>query len=154
MKALTKRSAMLFMSVIYTMALLMKCMLSFNNFQPNMKTTRTRQHQEIPYEAKSKFIGWFCFSLHQLTVTRTHDDPCSALLGYLTKNDCRHLKHYNTHQNKQSPWFNIIPRFQNYSKDMKSMERHIQLIINVPHVICLSVCLSVLLIHMRRNVWE
>lgn len=36
MKALSNGSAMLFMFVIYTMALL-KCMLSFNKYQPNME---------------------------------------------------------------------------------------------------------------------
>lgn len=45
---------------------------------------------------------------------------------------------------KQIARFNIIPRFQKYSKDMKSTERHIQLIINVPCVICLPVCRSCL----------
>lgn len=86
-------------------------------------------------------------------MNRTHDasDPCSALLGYfLTKNDRRHLKHYNTHRNKQIRRFHIIPRFENYSKDMKSMERHIQLSVNVPHVICLSSERSAL-IHTRRE---
>lgn len=37
MKALSDGSAMFFMFVIYTMALLMKCMLSFNNYQDNME---------------------------------------------------------------------------------------------------------------------
>lgn len=40
--------------------------------------------------------------------------------------------------NNNSFSFYIIPRFQNHSKNMKPMERHIQLIISVPCVICLS----------------
>lgn len=43
------------------------------------------KHQEISKwnrNQKTKFIGWyFSFPLHQLTVNRTHDDPCSASLG-------------------------------------------------------------------------
>lgn len=114
MKALSDRSAMFFMYVIYTMALLMKCMLSFNNYQSSMEQ---QEHVNIrkfqinqSIKEKSKCIGWLV-PPHQLTVSRTHDDPCSALLGYLlTKNDCRHLKHYNTHQNKQTPRFLHHPK--------------------------------------------
>lgn len=42
MKALSNGSAMLFMFVIYTMALLMKYMLCFNNYQLNME-----QHEHV-----------------------------------------------------------------------------------------------------------
>jgi len=37
MKALCNEVQCFFMLVIYTMALLMKCMLSFNNYQANME---------------------------------------------------------------------------------------------------------------------
>lgn len=37
MKALGDGSAMFFMFGIYTMAWLMKCMLSFSNYQPDME---------------------------------------------------------------------------------------------------------------------
>lgn len=40
-------------------------------------------------------------------------------------------KHYNKHQNKPTARFIVVPRFQNHSKDMKSMERHIQVSITV-----------------------
>lgn len=117
----------------------------------------THQHQEIPNESKpkkekSKIYRLIFFFPHQLTVNRTHDDPCSASLGYfLTKNDCRHLKHYNAHQKKQIPWFYIVPRFQNHSKNMKSMERtH-----STDHY-CPTCDMSVIWTFFvtRRNVWE
>lgn len=69
----------------------------------NNKNTSTSGNPKL-FKTKVKIyrlIFFFFFSpLHQLTVNRTHDDSCSALLGYFhTKNDHRHLKHYNTHQN-------------------------------------------------------
>lgn len=47
MKALSKGSAMFFMFIIYTMALLMKCMLSFNNYEANMEQ-QEHSHLKIP----------------------------------------------------------------------------------------------------------
>lgn len=56
-----QRSAMFFMFVFYIMALLMKCMLSFNNYQANMEqqehiNVRKFLMDQKPKE-KSKFIG-------------------------------------------------------------------------------------------------
>ena len=56
MKALSDGSAMFFMFVIYTLALLMKCMLSFNNYQPNMEQqehVNIRKFQISPNQSRS-----------------------------------------------------------------------------------------------------
>lgn len=148
MKALSNGSAMFFMFVIYTMALWMKCMLSFNNYQADMETTK--KHADVKKnsnwiktrEFKIYRLIFFLFSfLHQLTVNRTHDasDPCSLLPGdFRTETMTAEIWSTTTHQkktkqNKTHP-FQIIPRFQIQSKDMKSLERHIQLTINIPDV--------------------
>lgn len=71
----------------------------------NNKNTSTSSNSKS-FKTKVKIYRLIPPLLHQLTVSRTHDasDPCSALLGYfLTKNDCRHWKHYNTHRNKLIP---------------------------------------------------
>lgn len=151
MKALSNRSAMFFMFGIYTMALLMKCMLSVNNVRPNMKQQEHVNTRKFHMNQNQKFIGWFCFSLHQLTVTRTHDDPCSALLGYLQRMTVD-IWSTTTHTNinkflglTSSQDFRIIAKIWNQWKDTFnwSLMSHMW-----------YVCLSVLLIHMRRNVWE
>lgn len=59
MRALSNTSAMFFMFVIYTMALLMKCMLSFDNYQPNMEqqehvNIRKKISQKNKTKAKQK----------------------------------------------------------------------------------------------------
>lgn len=53
----SNRSAMVFMSVLYTMAILMKCMLSFSKYQPNMKQqeqVNIRKVQIIPNQRQSQ----------------------------------------------------------------------------------------------------
>lgn len=112
MKALSNRSAMFFMFVIYMMALSMKCMLSFNNYHPNMEQQehinvrkfQIKQKKKPKENQKNKIIGWFFFfPHHQLTVNRTQDDPCSALLGYFLtkKDDWRRLRKHNKHQKEK-----------------------------------------------------
>lgn len=96
------------------------------------------------------------FFPHQLTVNRTHDDPCSASLGQyvLTKNDCRQLKHYNTHRNKQIPRFYIIPRFQNYSKKIRNQWKDtFNWSLTSHNVICLSSELFLVASHEEKCVW-
>lgn len=60
--------------------------------------------------------------------------------GTFTQRMTRDIWSTTTHTIRNKP---LGLRFRNSSKDMKSMERHIQLIINVPCVICLSVCLVI-----------
>lgn len=55
MKALSNRSAMFFMFVIYTMASsMMKCMLSFNNYHPNMEQQEHINVRKFQIKQKKK----------------------------------------------------------------------------------------------------
>lgn len=52
MKALSNRSAMFFRFGIYTMAWLMKCMLSFSNYQPDMEQQEHVNIRRFPENPK------------------------------------------------------------------------------------------------------
>lgn len=54
MKALSNGSAVLFMFLIYTMALLMKCMLSFNNYQSTVKQQEHINIRKVQINQKPK----------------------------------------------------------------------------------------------------
>lgn len=107
---------------------------------------------QIIQKAKSKFIGWFFFLFFFSSSLCISSQWIGHMMihavhrwGTFTQRMTVDIWSTTTHTKiKQIARFNIIPRFQKYSKDMKSTERHIQLIINVPCVICLPVCRSCL----------
>lgn len=167
MKALGNRSAMLFMFVIYTMASLTDaCWASIITSQTwNNKNTSTsgnsKTNQKMKKE-KSKFIGWFFFSSTPSTPKISsqwtghmmiHAVHCWGTFSQRMTVDIRSTTTHTHTENQQISRLYIIPRFQSSSKGVKSKERHIQLIIYVPCVICLSSGLC-LLNHTSRRVRE
>lgn len=115
MKALGNRSAFRFCHLHKWLCRWNACWASvttsqtWNNNTPNIRETPNQRKTDKKKERKIAWhVFFFCLLVFLLAGIssqwkRTHDDPCSASLGYfVTKNDCRHLKHYNTRKTKQN----------------------------------------------------
>lgn len=174
MKALSNRSAMFFMFCNLHNGFVRwnACWASITTRLTWNKDTsiseQNKKKKENPNKSKPDkvkiyrliFLLLLLFFPHRLTVNRTHDasDPCSALSGYfltiiiIKKKKTVDIWSTTTHT-KNKHRFHVVSKLQICSKDMKSLERHIQLIINVPFVICLS-SKRLSLIQIRRKMWR